>query len=75
MTNDKSIMILDNNVSFIQWRSVLQASLARRNVLGHVFHDIAGIRPITMPQDPTTTTPDEMNINDLVNQYIEELEQ
>ncbi|KAI1005680.1 hypothetical protein K3495_g2539 [Podosphaera aphanis] len=74
MSNDKSLIILDN-VSLIQWRSALQAKLARRNVPGHVLHDNPDIRPIAMPQDPTITTPDEMNIDDLVDQYIEELEQ
>ncbi|KAI1000131.1 hypothetical protein K3495_g8064 [Podosphaera aphanis] len=75
MSNDKGLPILDHSVSFVQWRSALQAKLARRNVLGHVFHDIPGLRPITMPEVPTITTPNAMNMDDLVTHYIEELEQ
>ena len=40
-----------------------------------MFHDIPGIRPITIPEDPTITNPDAMNMDTLVANYIEELEQ
>lgn len=49
MANDLSKVILGTGVSFHQWKSSLQAKLARRNVLGHVFHDIPGIRPLPAP--------------------------
>lgn len=52
MANDHRNIILEAGVSFTKWKSGLQAKLARRNVLGHVFHDIPGIRPILIPTNP-----------------------
>ncbi|KHJ32681.1 hypothetical protein EV44_g0983 [Erysiphe necator] len=49
MANDQNKVILGTGVSFHLWKSCLQAKLARRNVLGHVFHDIPGIRPLLAP--------------------------
>lgn len=49
MANDQSKLILTAGVSFQLWKSILQAKLARRNVLGHVFHEIPGIRPLLSP--------------------------
>lgn len=75
MANDKNIVILENGVSFTQWRAALQAKLARRNVLGHVFHNITGIRPTIMPQDPSLTNHNAMNTEELNTQYVQQLEQ
>ena len=57
MGNDNNKLILGAGVSFLQWKSALQAKLARRSVLGHVFHDIPGIRPLPIPTDPAITKP------------------
>ena len=57
MANDHSKIILEAGVSFAKWKSGLQAKLARRNVLGHVFHDIPGIRPVLNPVNESTDYP------------------
>ena len=54
MANDHSKIILEAGVSFAKWKSSLQAKLARRNMLGHVFHEIPGIRPIMIPINQST---------------------
>lgn len=75
MANEKSIVVLEHGVSFIQWRAALQAKLARRNVLGHVFHDIPGIRPVMIPTDPTITIPNAIKIDELMEIYVINVEQ
>ncbi|KAI0991827.1 hypothetical protein K3495_g16360, partial [Podosphaera aphanis] len=50
--------MLGNGVPFVSWRMSLQAKLGRKNVLGHVFHDIPGIRPLRVPIDPAAANPD-----------------
>lgn len=76
MANDQSkIILLSHNVPFNQWKSSLQAKLARRNVLGHVFHDIPGIRPLLMPVDPIVACPDYENSSTLSSEYLIKLEQ
>ncbi|KAI0996046.1 hypothetical protein K3495_g12135 [Podosphaera aphanis] len=42
--------VLGKGVSFSKWKSSLQAKLAKRNLLGHVFHDIEEIEPAIAPQ-------------------------
>lgn len=36
-----------------KWKTRLQAKQAKNNVIGHVFHNYPGIRPINKPVDPT----------------------
>lgn len=45
-------LVLGEGVSFLKWKSSLQVKLAKRQVLGHVFHDTEEIEPIVMPQPP-----------------------
>ncbi|KAI1004334.1 hypothetical protein K3495_g3876 [Podosphaera aphanis] len=54
MTQIEVKSILGSGVSFPKWRSALQAKLGRRNVLGHVFHNVRGIRPRPEPATPET---------------------
>ncbi|KAI0992028.1 hypothetical protein K3495_g16158 [Podosphaera aphanis] len=56
MTQVEIKSILGSGVSFPKWRSALQAKLGRRNVIGHVFHDIRGIRPRLEPTMPAQHT-------------------
>lgn len=51
---DTSKVVLAQDVPLAKWKSSLQAKLAKNNVIGHVFHNFAGIRPISRPIDPTT---------------------
>ncbi|KAI1001421.1 hypothetical protein K3495_g6779 [Podosphaera aphanis] len=69
MTQIKVKSILGSGVSFPKWRSALQAKLGRRNVLGHVFHNIRGIRPRPEPATPTTQS------EEAVNKYQANLEE
>ena len=73
MANDQSKIILENGTPFNKWRSSLQAKLARRNVIGHVFHDFPGIKPVKCPIDPSLANPDAEN--SLNEQYLVQLEQ
>ena len=74
MGNDNNKLILGAGVSFLQWKSALQAKLARRSVLGHVFHDIPGIRPLTIPTDPAITKPSSDKLPELTAAYLADLE-
>lgn len=54
---DNSKVVLSQGVPLAKWRSGLQAKLAKNNVIGHVFHNYPGIRPVTMPEDSTEVLP------------------
>lgn len=45
-------MVLGPGVPFNAWRGGLQARLSILNVVGNVFHDIRGIKPLHMPMEP-----------------------
>ncbi|KAI1007406.1 hypothetical protein K3495_g816 [Podosphaera aphanis] len=47
MGKDDNVVILDSGTSFTRRESNIQAALVKKKCLGHVFHDIEGIRPIT----------------------------
>ncbi|KAI0995210.1 hypothetical protein K3495_g12972 [Podosphaera aphanis] len=70
--------VLGDGISFTQWKIGLQAKLAKKNVIGHVFHDIPGVRPITMPIDPTTVAASAKTSTDNAHssstQFLQELE-
>ncbi|KAI0995694.1 hypothetical protein K3495_g12486 [Podosphaera aphanis] len=72
MTDAKEV--LGSGISFVRWRMALQAKLGRKCVLGHVFHYIPGIWPITIPTDPTAANPNAENQEQLTIQYLEDLE-
>lgn len=74
MKTPRAKEILGNGCSLTSWSMALQAKLGRKNVLGHVFHDIPGIRPITAPVDPTITNPAAENYQDLLDLYLTNLE-
>lgn len=61
MKNLDAKEVLGNGITFTVWRMALRAKLGRKNVLGHVFHDIPGIRPVLIPIDPLLTNPDAEN--------------
>ncbi|KAI0992006.1 hypothetical protein K3495_g16180, partial [Podosphaera aphanis] len=52
MGKDDSVVILGSGTSFTRWESNVQAALVKKKCLGHVFHDIEGIRPVTRPIAP-----------------------
>ena len=60
--------------SFITWKMELQTKPDRMNVLGHVYHNMNGIRPITIPIDPKLTDPGSKEIADLSAKYMIDLE-
>lgn len=43
-------VILAPGTSFVRWKADLQGALSKRNCLGHIFHNLHGIPPATMPQ-------------------------
>ena len=47
---NKNRYVLGEGTSFSKWKSSLQVKLAKRNLLGHVFHDIQEIQPAIAPQ-------------------------
>ncbi|KAI0994997.1 hypothetical protein K3495_g13183 [Podosphaera aphanis] len=57
---ESSKVVLTEGVSLARWETSLQAKLAKSNVIGHIFHNFTGIRPVTRPVDPTgEMTPDD----------------
>ena len=72
MTDPKEI--LGNGISFIAWRMALRAKLGRKNVLGHVFHDMPGIRPVNIPTDPLLGSPNAEDVDKLTEKYLDEFE-
>ena len=71
MKNLDAKEVLGNGITFKAWRMALRAKLGRKNVLGHVFHDNPGIRPVLIPIDPLLTNPD---AEQLTEQYLTALE-
>ncbi|KAI1007260.1 hypothetical protein K3495_g960 [Podosphaera aphanis] len=72
MTESKDI--LGNGVSFISWKMTLQAKLGRKNVLGHVFHDILGIHLLRTPTDPSAASSDANIPPGVIDAYLADLE-
>ncbi|KAI1003022.1 hypothetical protein K3495_g5189 [Podosphaera aphanis] len=57
---DSSKVVLTEGVSLAKWKCSLQAKLAKNNVIGPVFHNFPGIRPVTRSVGPTAEmTPDD----------------
>ncbi|KAI0996731.1 hypothetical protein K3495_g11453, partial [Podosphaera aphanis] len=74
MQNDHNKIVLGPGVLFATWKMAIQAKLGRKNVLGHVFHTMTGIRPIQMPQDPEVDDPANEDLAALSAQYMIDLE-
>lgn len=74
MKNLDAKKVLGNGTTFTAWRMALRAKLGHKNVLGHVFHDIPGIRPVLIPIDPLLTNPDAENAEQLTEHYLTALE-
>lgn len=73
MTSDEK-MILGSGVPFNAWRGGLQARLSIINVVGHVFHDIRGIKPIHMPTEPALKNDDSEKAKPFWDKYETDLE-
>ena len=56
---EASAIILAPGISFVDWKSALQAALIKKGRLAHVFHNLDEIKPATRPTEPTE--PDAMN--------------
>lgn len=52
MSENDSKVILGQGVSLYKWIADLQSALVRRRCIGHVFHDIHGIKAIVCPTTP-----------------------
>ena len=74
MHKNHNKIVLGPGVSFATWKMEIQAKLGRKNVLGHVFHTMTGIRPIKMPQDPETIDPANEDLAAPIAQYLIDLE-
>lgn len=59
INTDSDKVTLRKGVPFNQWKSSLQARLSILDVVGHVFHDVPGIDPITQPSKPKEIDEDE----------------
>ncbi|POS82601.1 hypothetical protein EPUL_006688, partial [Erysiphe pulchra] len=64
-------VILAPGISFARWKADLQDALSKRNCLGHIFHNLHGIPPATMPQpiSPHNENQTEEIFNHLLAQY------
>ena len=45
-------IMLNNGVPFESWRTSIMAKLAKRDLVGHVFHNEKGFRPEVEPEVP-----------------------
>ncbi|POS81984.1 hypothetical protein EPUL_006685, partial [Erysiphe pulchra] len=52
MSTHEITVILGPGISLSNWIASLQSSLVRRKCLGHVFHNIQGIKPVLRPIAP-----------------------
>ncbi|POS82653.1 hypothetical protein EPUL_006608, partial [Erysiphe pulchra] len=52
MSDTESKVVLGQGVSLYKWIADLQSALVRRRCIGHVFHDINGIKAIVAPKLP-----------------------
>ncbi|KAI0990905.1 hypothetical protein K3495_g17282, partial [Podosphaera aphanis] len=56
MSTQEVTVILGPGVSLSTWIANLQSALVRRRCLGHVFHNIPGIKPAMRPTAPEKGT-------------------
>ena len=75
MAKDDNKIILQPGVSFTKWKTSLQAKLARRNVLGHVFHNMPGLRPVHAPVDASSSNTSPEDLPNLSTEHEIKLEQ
>lgn len=59
------IVVLQDGVSFSNWRGDLAAALSSADVLGHVFHNIKGIDPEIEPSQPKAVKQEEATKDEL----------
>lgn len=69
MGNNENKVILGSGVAFSKWRSSLQAKLARREVIDHVFHDIEGIDAALRPTLPDRSTQSDEQFEAQIKEY------
>ncbi|KAI0991204.1 hypothetical protein K3495_g16983, partial [Podosphaera aphanis] len=68
-------VVLGNGVTLAKWRIALQAELAKELVIGHVFHDYCGIRPVVRPENPVAdSSPTAENYQQQLDNYHRLLE-
>ena len=65
MAKDDNKIILQLGFSSTKYKTSLQAKLAPRNVLGHVFPNMPGLQPVHAPVDASSsnTSPEEHQQN------------
>ncbi|KAI0995320.1 hypothetical protein K3495_g12862 [Podosphaera aphanis] len=72
---DTSKVVLTQDILFAKWNSSLQAKLAKSTVIGHVFHNFPGIRPVTRPVDTTAEmTTDDPTFLETMDAHLKALE-
>ncbi|KAI0991640.1 hypothetical protein K3495_g16547, partial [Podosphaera aphanis] len=70
-----SKVVLSQGVPLAKWKSCLQAKLAKNNVIGHVFHNFPGIRPILRPADTTAEmSPEDPDFSTALDEHLRALE-
>ncbi|KAI0992897.1 hypothetical protein K3495_g15287 [Podosphaera aphanis] len=75
MHRDTSKVVLSQGVPLAKWKSCLQAKLAKNNVIGHVFHNFPGIRPILRPADTTAEmSPEDPDFSTALDEHLRALE-
>lgn len=52
MGRDDNVVVLGLGTCFTRWKANVQAALVKRKCLGHIFHDIKGIKPPNRPLAP-----------------------
>ena len=74
MSEADSKVVLGHGVSLYKWIADLQSALVRRRCIGHVFHDINGIKPVRCPVMPDRGNSSPEEYARLIGQYEEDLQ-
>ena len=74
MSEADSKVVLGHGVSLYKWIADLQSALVRRRCIGHVFHDINGIKPVRCPVMPDRGKSSPEEYARLIGQYEEDLQ-
>lgn len=74
MSENESKVVLGQGVSLYKWIADLQSALVRRRCIGHVFHDINGIKAVVSPIMPVRGQNSMEDHQRAVQEYEEELQ-
>lgn len=73
MSSDEQVVILGPGVGLSNWIANIQSALVRRKCLGHVFHNVPGIKPAKCPEMPKKEDSSSAEYSAKIREYENEL--